>query len=524
MPRSTNFVSKIARQLAAGLCACATAIASFALAPATAQADQLPDLMLASFWNSETDLSDTLYMSTDGLNFQRLSTPYQTIGHGSLRVKNTPYTVNSLHDPDLFYTRGNYWMISGYVADHDHTRFRPMMGSSRDLVHWSYPNNHDTMLTPIPAPLRGTRNIDNAGPDAMGDTDGSVWIVTTLGYFGFYHGRPEHDTMYPYIVHINSLTPGTDQQKDPGRQPNVRGVGKLTRINLPEKSSNWLDPSLYKENGTYYLSIKKLGFINQIYSIKDLNQAGNPRAWHTVCRNVVSGYERPSLTKFRGLYRMYTDKLADFPDPKHADGKTGVFVTVSDHLSGGWHGTRRIRTTDEHGRPIPNRHGSVLTITDPRMKQMIWNLRVKKGYSYFVDVPQNAWFRAATDFVNARHIMTGYGNASFGPNNALSREEAATLLWKRAGSPSVSDALNYKDANLISSFARPAVAWVQQTGAMSGYGDTGYFGPRDTLTREQTAKIIQIASSHEGETASDATFLSLRNHDQTHDGLHDYMV
>lgn len=79
--------------------------------------------------------------------------------------------------------------------------------------------------------------------------------------------------------------------------------------------------------------------------------------------NVVTGYEGPSLTYYNGQYFFYTDKLKDYPYGK-ADGTAGTFVTQSSNLNSGWHGTRRITTTNVDGRSIPNRHGTVITVTD----------------------------------------------------------------------------------------------------------------------------------------------------------------
>jgi hypothetical protein len=372
--------------------AAALAIAPPAQANAAAYPDY-PDIELAAFWNSDQDLTDTMYVSNDGSDFQRISVPYQ-VDKGTDHVSGTPSYVHSLHDSGLFYVNGNFWMISGFVQKQGGLgyRFTPMLGSSKDLVHWSYPNSGSaTNLKPTVAPLKSGSDgsFDTAGTDAMADADGSAWIVTTLGYFGANHGQFEHDTMMPYIVKASNVQPGDDQESDPGAQPSLN-YGNLVPINLPDSSTNWLDPSLFKEGGTYYLSIKKNGVTNQIYSISDLQQAQNRNAWRLVNGNVVTGFEGPSLTKFKNQYYMYTDKLKDYPYG-HADGKAGEFVTQSGSLASGWRGTRRITTEDVNGRAIPNRHGSVITVTDPAAKQVVWQQRAKAGYgSYCTDADGGA--------------------------------------------------------------------------------------------------------------------------------------
>ncbi|MBW3091311.1 hypothetical protein KIH81_11700 [Bifidobacterium sp. 82T25] len=244
---------KGSRAVSAMIAALAMMGTALVTAPA-AQADDSdanPDVQIAAFWNSDEDLSDTVYMSTNGTDFKKLATAYQADGNYSQHVSGAPSYVNALHDPGLFYTNGNFWMISGFVQKQDGLgyRFTPMLGSSSDLVHWSYPGSgSDTNLAPTQTPPRAGADgsYDTAGTDAMADDDGSAWIVTTLGYYGTNHGdSPQNDTMKPYIVHATGLTPGADQASDPGARPNI-SYGDLVPINLPVGGSNWLDPSLFK--------------------------------------------------------------------------------------------------------------------------------------------------------------------------------------------------------------------------------------------------------------------------------------
>lgn len=379
---------------AAALLAMATVLTA---APIAQAETNYPDIQLAAFWNSDKDLTDTIYMSNNGVDFQKLGVAYQA-DQGSSHVSGKPSYVHTLHDPGLLYANGNFWMVSGFVQRQNNLgyRFTPMLGSSRDLVHWSSPNSgSSTNLKPTATPPASGADgaFDTAGTDAMADTDGSVWIVTTLGYYGANHGQPEHDTMKPYIVKASGLQPGGDQASDPGAQPKVQ-YGNLMPINLPGDGSDWLDPSLFKEGNTYYLSIKKNGITNQIYSINDLSRAQDRNAWKLVNANVVTGYEGPSLTKYNNQYFMYTDKLKDYPKGS-ADGTTGEFVTQSGSLASGWHNTRRITTNNVEGRSIPNRHGSVITVSDPNAKRVIWRLREQAGYgTYRTDAsgrPLNGW-------------------------------------------------------------------------------------------------------------------------------------
>ena len=474
-------------------------------APAANAADENvnPDVELAAFWNSDDDLSDTVYMSTNGSDFKRLSTAYQTVGHGDDTVAGGPNYVHALHDPGLFYTSGNFWMISGFVQNQGGSeRFTPMMGSSKDLVHWSYPNSGSQDNIAIPA---GTprNSYDTAGTDAMADGDGTAWIVTTIGYYATKHNDSEqNDQMKPYIVKATGLQPGADQQSDPGAQPKVT-YGELVPINLPDNGVNWLDPSLYKEGGSYYLSIKKDGITNQIYSINDLNRASDASAWTLVNGNVITGFEGPSLTKFKGKYYMYADKLKYYP-PQNADGKAGVRVIESTNLASGWNNTRAISTTDENGNAIPNRHGSVITVTDEAAKAVIWNLAKQYGYKddsgtdnggngdngnnnnngntntgAFTDVTAATPHAEDIAWLKESGITTGYSGGTFAPLGTVNRQDMAAFLYRLAGSPQFTpDWTNNKFADVNQSTPHATeVLWLAQTGI-----STGYTAPDGTVT------------------------------------------
>ena len=475
-------------------------------------ADTNPDVQIAAFWNSDEDLSDTVYMSTNGTDFKKLSTAYQADGNYSQHVSGAPSYVNALHDPGLFYTNGNFWMISGFVQNQPGLgyRFTPMLGSSSNLINWSYPGSgSDTNLAPTQLPPRAGADgsFDTAGTDAMADGDGSAWIVTTLGYYATNHGdNPQNDTMKPYIVRATGLQPGGDQAVNPGARPNI-SYGELVPINLPDNGTNWLDPSLYKENGTYYLSIKKDGITNQIYSIADLSQAQNPSAWTLVNANVVTGYEGPSLSKFKGKYFMYTDKLKDYPYG-HADGTAGEFVTESANLRSSWSQPKRITTTDQNGTSIPNRHGSVVTITDPSAKAVVWNLAKSLGYSddsdgsnngsngtddLYTDVDSSTSHAEDIVWLSKQGITTGYPDGSFGVGVAVYRQDMAAFLYRLAGSPaytpSAEDKTRFTDVNDGTAHAKE-IWWLASTGITTGYPD-GSFGVGVPVYRQDMAAFLK---------------------------------
>lgn len=379
-----------------------------ACVPETASAAQNPsEVMLGIFWSSEEDMTDTLYVSFDGVNFKSIGTAYKDSAPNDAsnslipespslsprpdRVGEEGWHVNTLHDPGLIYKNGWFWTMSGFdTVINGENRFVPMLGCSKDLVNWSFPNsgsNTNIAVTELPYGRDGQRNNtdwDAVAPDFMVDDDGTVWIVVSMGYYAQWHGDSSlNDVMSPYLIKATGLMPGSNNPTDrdeKGRQPNVT-YSSAVPINLPDKSTDRIDGSLYKENGKYYLSIKENGVTNEIWSIDNLNDCQDSSKWTRVNGNVVTGFEGPCLTKYSGSYWFYTDKLADYPHDA-ADGTTGIFVTRSTGLTDAWTENQRITTTDKNGNAIANRHGTVLTVTDPSAIAVVMDRYRAAGYTY----------------------------------------------------------------------------------------------------------------------------------------------
>lgn len=122
-----------------------------------------------------------------------------------------------------------------------------------------------------------------------------------------------------------------------------------------------------------------------------------------------------------------------------------------------------------------------------------------KAAPNFSDVSDQDWFFSAAGYVAKRGIMTGYlGTNLFGPNNTITRADAATALYKYLGNGEIHPAVSLEDVDQGAYYAK-AVNWAVAHGIMNGYSGTSYFGVNDTLTRQQVAVIYAnlLASSDE---------------------------
>lgn len=117
--------------------------------------------------------------------------------------------------------------------------------------------------------------------------------------------------------------------------------------------------------------------------------------------------------------------------------------------------------------------------------------------SPYPDVREGDWYWDAMMFADTSGTMTGYANGTFGPADPVSRAQMATVIWRLADEPD-SDAPLLPDCDPESFYAAP-VSWALGTGVFSGY-ESGLFGPADSLTREQAATVLwRRAGEPEGE-------------------------
>lgn len=117
------------------------------------------------------------------------------------------------------------------------------------------------------------------------------------------------------------------------------------------------------------------------------------------------------------------------------------------------------------------------------------------GSNTFKDCDYGTYYGKYVDWSAKEGIIEGYGNGRFGPDDQITREQMAVILYRFADFLGVlpgdmDTALNYLDAAAISSWAERAALYCQSTGIITGHG-SGMFAPRQTATRAETATMIE---------------------------------
>ena len=148
-----------------------------------------------------------------------------------------------------------------------------------------------------------------------------------------------------------------------------------------------------------------------------------------------------------------------------------------------------LTVTDSHGYELKLTYHSngTYTFTMPRD-----NVTVKAIFTVrdmpFVDVPGDAWYAGGVRYVYAHGLMNGTGNWRFSPNRTTTRAMIATILYRMEGSPRVYGTSQFGDVE-AGSWYEDAVIWATQNDIVEGY-TSKTFGPNDPITREQMAAML----------------------------------
>lgn len=108
----------------------------------------------------------------------------------------------------------------------------------------------------------------------------------------------------------------------------------------------------------------------------------------------------------------------------------------------------------------------------------------------FTDVYPDAWYAKAIAWAVAEGVADGYGEGLFGPNDAITREQLAAMLWRYAARPESEGGLSaFADGAEVSVWAQQAMSWAVSLGLINGV-DSDRLDPKGQATRAQTATIL----------------------------------
>lgn len=116
--------------------------------------------------------------------------------------------------------------------------------------------------------------------------------------------------------------------------------------------------------------------------------------------------------------------------------------------------------------------------------------------SVFTDVKADDWFADEVKYVYDNGLMQGVGNNKFDPNGMTTRAMIVTILWRLENEPAVNYAMNFEDV-VANTWYTEAVRWAASEKIVEGYGN-GKFGTDDAITREQMVTILYRYAQYKG--------------------------
>ena len=365
------------------------------MAPAIAQAltfgSEVPQqLMLGTFWYPEeywhqgpgwtlhSTRLNSIYGSTNGSDFTRLS-----------------YEHLDMADASIMYHDGFFWMITGNMNKFD-SKIWPTISCSKDLVHWSTPENNviikqgnasyngisvDTLPDGTWSYNGNDHCFDYVAPEWFVDDDGDVYILLSCGYWGSSHGEATHDRMQPYLIKVDTLSVASvgmsseittrypRQLKfypETAEKLNVGYARSYPAGTNATGSDNLIDGCIYKENGTYYMVIKRNGLENDVWTTTNID---DPNSWSLQAQTITMGYEAPSLTKLNGTYYLYGDHITNgkgnYTGTNFASNTKGIASTSFWGSPTWWNDNMNwANFRDPTGGSLEARHGTAMTVTE----------------------------------------------------------------------------------------------------------------------------------------------------------------
>lgn len=124
---------------------------------------------------------------------------------------------------------------------------------------------------------------------------------------------------------------------------------------------------------------------------------------------------------------------------------------------------------------------------------------VPRYVNMFWDMDDDAWYTNYISWANKNDIISGYSKREFRPDESVTREQLATILYnylknyklvRNFDAMKVNESVNFTDDASISEWAKDKVMLVQQIGLMEGRAD-GSFDPKATVTRAEIAVVIE---------------------------------
>lgn len=225
--------------------------------------------------------------------------------------------------------------------------------------------------------------------------------------------------------------------------------------------------------------------------------------YQTLYKNI---YEYTSFSNpIGGRFRWHIGQALSDPDGYSTMDAQTILMDLFDEsfsdVPANRYYSNAVRTISEHGL-MTGTGKNTFSPDFPATRSMIVSILhrlegapITQSDSGFYDITANSWYENAVTWASTNGIVSGYEDGSFRPNEVITREQLAAILYRYAIFKSVdtsinADLSNFADATSISSWAEEALCWANTAGLVNGISDD-LIDPQGTATRAQVAVIIE---------------------------------
>lgn len=256
--------------------------------------------------------------------------------------------------------------------------------------------------------------------------------------------------------------------------------------NVPEDLSRYTDASVAKLNE----AIAAVGERD-----KNVTQQDEVNAMAKAIEKAITGLVRKSSGSSRPRYDVTTPSKPEngsvTVDPERARSGSRVTVTVTPDSG---YKLGELVVTDKDGKKLEltDKGNGQYTFTMPSGKVEVAAEFVKEvEVSPFADVATDAYYYDAVKWAVEKGVTNGVSETLFGPDQACTRAQIVTFLWRAAGSPEPKSGSSFADVAADAYYAK-AVAWAVENGITKGTSETT-FHPDETCTRAQGVTFLYRA-------------------------------
>lgn len=154
----------------------------------------------------------------------------------------------------------------------------------------------------------------------------------------------------------------------------------------------------------------------------------------------------------------------------------------------------KIATVDDYGNVKGITPGKVTISAIIGEMKLTYEVTIKLPFD---DVNENDWFYNAVKYTYCNKIMSGLNGNTFSPNTKVTRGMLVTILYNLEGHPRITGTSKFADVQNKNIYFYNAVVWASNNNVVSGYAN-GKFGPDDNITREQLATILYNYCRYKG--------------------------